>query len=460
MLSQVFDGVFHMSLAAGGAILWVMLARLLLRRTPKFFSMTLWGVVLLRLLCPVSIPSPLPLLGVEPPPVHGTVTAAAAGTLPQLAQTAPAPVGFRAVPGMDLVALVWLAGAVVLAACGLIACLRLRYKLREAVPLEGNVYLSDRVDSPFVLGMLAPKIYLPAGLDGEERDYILRHEQSHIRHLDHITKPLAFLALCIHWFNPLVWAAFLLAGRDMEMSCDEAVVKELGPQIRADYSASLLRFATGRPTLAGTPLTFGEGEPGRRIRNLARWKKPTAATLALSGTMCLLLGCALVTESAQVDPAPEQSHQEIIDGLTGAEVDFLWPLPGYTEYSAPFGERINPITGKEIRHCGVDVPAPKGTPVLSMKGGTVTRSGYEQNHGNFVEVAHPDGSSACYCHLSAIRVEKGQAVVRGSTLGLVGSTGRATGSHLHLEIRVDGDFVDPCTLYPELAFTYGGSQAP
>ena len=194
---------------------------------------------------------------------------------------------------------VWLAGAALLLLSSLTSMLRLRRRLVGAVRLRDNIYLADRIPSPFVMGLLRPRIYLPSTLKEVERGYILLHEQHHIRRRDHLAKLLAFLALCIHWFNPLVWLAFILSGRDMEMSCDEAVVRKLGEDIRADYSASLLSLSTGRRIVAGTPLAFGEGDAGGRIRNLLNWKRPQPWVLIACAAVCagLIALCAANPES-------------------------------------------------------------------------------------------------------------------------------------------------------------------
>lgn len=151
---------------------------------------------------------------------------------------------------------------------------RLRRRIVGAVRLRDNIYLADHIDSPFVMGVLRPRIYLPSTLAEGERGYIILHEQCHIQRFDPAVKLLSFTALCLHWFNPLVWLSFLLSGRDMEMRCDEAVIRQLGDGVRADYSASLLSLATGRRILAGAPLAFGEGDPKSRIENLLRFRRP------------------------------------------------------------------------------------------------------------------------------------------------------------------------------------------
>ncbi len=150
------------------------------------------------------------------------------------------------------------------------------------------------------MGFFSPKIYLPSDVPTNERKYIIAHERHHIRRFDHIIKLLAYSALCIHWFNPLVWAAFILAGKDMEMSCDEAVIRKMGSQIRADYSASLLRLATHKKIIAGMPLAFGEGDTKGRVMNMAKWKKPKLWVSIVCFVLCatILVACAVNPKTA------------------------------------------------------------------------------------------------------------------------------------------------------------------
>ena len=309
--------VFNMSVTASVAILFVLLARLLLKKAPKIFSYALWAVVLFRLLCPVSITTGFSLLGLFDAPVTETTPhTTAVEYIPQDVVHTPAPEVKLPVPGVNqsanealpqgdeqtaadplkapvaLATLVWLAGIGVLAAYSVVSLLRLRQRLVGAVLLRDNIYLADYIESPFVMGILRPKIYLPSSLSEQEQGYIILHEQHHIRRGDHIIKALAFLALCVHWFNPLVWVAFVLSAKDMEMSCDEAVVKKLGEEIRADYSASLLSLATGRRIIAGTPLAFGEGDTKGRIKNLLNWKRPKAWITVLAAVVCVVVAAA------------------------------------------------------------------------------------------------------------------------------------------------------------------------
>lgn len=326
---ELFPMILNMSLTASVVILLVLLVRLALRRAPKVFSYALWAVVLFRLLCPVSVGAGFSLLGLLDIPVRERESGASAveyvrpGGAFGLNETSPAaPAGDGETPdhvifpnspaALDVVSparpaavlpLVWLAGVGGMALYGVGSLLLLRRRLVGAVRLEGNLWLADHIQSPFVLGVLRPRIYLPSSLEEGEREYIILHERYHIRRLDHIIKLLAFGALCLHWFNPLVWLAFVLAGKDMEMSCDEAVLKRLGGDVRADYSASLLSLATGRTIIAGTPLAFGEGDAKGRIKNLLRWKRPK-----LWVAVCTGLICGLVIAACAANPPADDSH--------------------------------------------------------------------------------------------------------------------------------------------------------
>lgn len=308
--------IWNMSLAAGVVILFVLLARLLLRRAPKVFSYALWAVVLFRLLCPVSLSSGLSLFSLIDAPVseqnameyippnivhmeEPEVNLPLPGVSEVINRSLPS--GEEQLAADPLAAPVviatwiWMAGITVLLCYSVVSLLRLRRKLMSSARLRDNIRLADQISSPFVMGLFRPKIYLPSSLSGDERDYIILHEQYHIRRGDHIGKLLAFAALCIHWFNPLVWLAFFLSAKDMEMSCDEAVLRKLGPEIRSAYSQSLLSLATGRRVIGGTPLAFGEGDTKSRIKNTLKWKKPAVWIVALAVLVCaaVILVCAL-----------------------------------------------------------------------------------------------------------------------------------------------------------------------
>ena len=316
-MTAIFERVLNMSLTGSIVIAVVLLARLLLRRAPKIYSYMLWAVVLFRLLCPISLSAGLSVL--KPLPVTttqglSTVTyrpvepvIPASGELgqevarPESAETVKAETGAQA---MTLAAAVWLTVGGALAGCSLVQYTVLRRKLREAVPYRGEILLSDNIRTPFVMGVLSPKIYLPWDTPQEERRFIIAHERQHIHRGDPLWKLLGYLALCVHWFNPLVWLAFFLGGKDMEMSCDEAVLNRLGEDIRADYSQALLRLATHKRLIAGMPLAFGEGETKGRVRNMARWRRPKVWVSGICAVLCLavLAVCALNPQKSDSTP--------------------------------------------------------------------------------------------------------------------------------------------------------------
>lgn len=370
--TQLFFPILNMSLTGGVVILAVALARLVLRRAPKVWAYALWAVVLFRLLCPVSLSGAFSLLGaIRAPAVENAGGVGSVVTYvdpdrtlssgefappsglddPQILQPEDAeenipilgpvtqnPQESSVTPELA-VSLIWLAGTAAMAAYGAVSYFRLRRRLGEAVRLEQNLYLCDRIDTPFVLGLVRPRIYFPVSLRQAELPYILFHEQHHIRRGDPVWRMLAYIALCLHWFNPLVWLAFVLSGRDMEMSCDEAVLKKLGPHIREEYSQSLLNLSAGHTLISGTPLAFGEGDTKQRIHNLLHWRRPRVWLTAGAVALCLVVvtACAVNPSAANGqhtdDPDPVQSTGTELSGeppltqedLERAVPDFLTP---------------------------------------------------------------------------------------------------------------------------------------
>ena len=362
-MEKLFFTVLGMSATGSLVILAVLLARLALRKAPKAFSYALWAVALFRLLCPFTLDSAFSLL----PSVRMVDAAGRGGGTDQVIQIQtgiPAlnsqvngfladhpyqegqPTETGGEPGEELApvinqsgpvpdwrtvpAAIWLAGTAALLGYGALSLLGLRRRLAGSVPLEGekNVRLAGHIPSPFVLGLVRPVIYLPSDLNEGERDYILLHERTHIRRFDHVTRGLAWLAAAVHWFNPLVWLAFYLAGRDMEMSCDEAVLRKMGREIRADYSASLLRLSQGGKLPAG-PLAFGGSGFQSRIKNILNYKKPAfwVAALALAG-VCVI-GAALATNRAPglfIDP-------DTVVSYTAADSSSYTSNPDHTSVS-------------------------------------------------------------------------------------------------------------------------------
>lgn len=291
MLSSIFQHILQMSLNASACILIVLLARLLLKKAPKAFSFALWFAVLLRLLCPISIVIPF----------NSTIQAMDTAEFGASAEAA-------ASAGAQITVLpyIWLPGLLFILSYNIVSLFKLRSKLLSAVALESDIFIADHISAAFTIGIFHPRIYIPSALSIKERFYIIAHERHHLRRLDHITKLLAFAALCIHWFNPLVWLAFVLLVRDMEMSCDEAVIKKLGLHIRADYMASLLNLAAGRDCFSGITTAFSGGNTKGRIKNMAKWKRPSKfiITAALLVFLPTIAACAISPAPCRDGEAP------------------------------------------------------------------------------------------------------------------------------------------------------------
>ena len=309
-MDRIFLQILNMSLTASYVILLVLLARLILKRAPKVFSYALWIVVLFRLVCPFSFESmfsviPQPVPAVTALPRSYNVVFPAAGT-PEW-QEVIFQADHSALPQTpvwtthDILAIIWLVGIATLLIYSVVSLLRLRSRLVGSVKWQGNIYFADHIPSPFVLGIIRPKIYLPSTLGEDERKYIILHERTHIRRFDYIFKLLAFFALTIHWFNPLIWLAYVLHIKDMEMSCDESVMRHMDADIRQKYSASLLSFASDWRIIAGTPLAFGESDTKSRIKNVMSYKKPTL-WMVITATILVVLVCVACAS----DPSPEE----------------------------------------------------------------------------------------------------------------------------------------------------------
>lgn len=319
-MTDLFLRVVELSWQAGVLALAVMLARLALRRAPKWAVCMLWALVAVRLIVPVSLQSRVSLQAEQSP------VTAALEQLPQTQETADAilpgggevltpvqPVGpvtsaepvqaARPVMTVEVLTAVWLAGAAVMLAYMLVSYLRLYRQVRTAVRVEDNVCRCDRWGTPFVLGMLRPRIYIPAGLDEADLSQVLAHERGHIRRGDHVVKPLAFLLLTVHWFNPVLWAAYVLLGRDMENACDERVLRTLDGAGRAAYSRALVACAVRQRPAAVCPLAFGETAVKERVKNAMSYRKPALWAAVLLLIAAAVIGVCFLTSPQRQQPA-------------------------------------------------------------------------------------------------------------------------------------------------------------
>jgi beta-lactamase regulating signal transducer with metallopeptidase domain len=305
-MTDLFLTIFNMSLTASYVILIILILRLPLKRAPKIISYALWSVAAFRLLCPISFESLFSLVPINTATIPQNI---AYQRIPQINSgispvdtyvnaSLPVPTVYASVNPLQvyimIAAVLWLWGLITMLIYSVISVVLLKGRLKSAAHMEGNIYVADNLKTPFVLGIFSPRVYIPAGLNEEEKGYIIRHEQTHIRRLDHIIKPLAFFILCLHWFNPLVWIAFKRMSMDMELSCDERVIREMGSGIKKAYSSSLLSLATERRTWNGSPLAFGEGNVKNRIKNVLKYKKSGVWILTASMIIVIAVGGGLM----------------------------------------------------------------------------------------------------------------------------------------------------------------------
>lgn len=308
-MTGVFIKILNMSISAGWIVLSVLLLRLLMKKAPKWTGCVLWGIVALRLLIPFSLPSSISLVPsgqVIPQDITTTATPAIYSGIPAVNSAVNplfvqqlAPETQRLDSLVSIGTIVWLVGVGVMAVWGLIAWLRVYGRVRICLHLRENIYLCDNIDSPFVFGLLKPRIYLPSGLEDEQRTYVLDHEQAHIRRRDHWWKPLAYLLLTVYWFQPLMWVAYILLCRDIEQACDEKVVAKLSPKEKKGYAEALLSCSIRHRMISVCPVAFGEVGAKERIKGVLRYQKPSRWVLLVACAVCTVMALCFLT-----DPIP------------------------------------------------------------------------------------------------------------------------------------------------------------
>lgn len=330
-MEKLFLQILEMSVTAGYCILVVLVLRLLIKRLPKLYSYILWIVVYFRLVCPVSVSSVFSLVRVRPqviPEELGVQTHAKisngieqAGhvveTVVDTAVSLPADAGMAesvnlAQAMISVAVFIWIAVALILILYNIGSLMRLKTGLNGAILMDEDkkyrIFESESLGTPFVLGFFEPRIYLPTGLSENEKNYVLAHEKTHVRRKDYLIKQLAFLVTCIYWFHPLVWLAFYLMCQDMEMACDESVIRSFDGETKKHYSMTLLTLAQERHSLNGSPLAFGEGGIKKRIMNVLHYKKPT---FWVSVAVVILLVAVLI--GLALDPKEENQKAEATD---------------------------------------------------------------------------------------------------------------------------------------------------
>ena len=314
-MENIFLKILNISITASWLALAVILMRLVLKKAPRFLSVIMWALVGLRLVLPFSFESRLSLIPsaetVPPeilydaaPQIQTGIDVLNSAVNPTISQS------FAPTPGASVnplqvitwaAAWLWVIGMAAMALYTLISCLGIRRKLREAAPLQGNVFLCDRIDTPFIFGLFRPRIYLPSAMAAQDIPYVTAHEQAHLQRKDHLWKPLGFLLLTVHWFNPLLWVAYVLLCRDIEVACDEKVLKSMGEDIKKPYSQALVNCSVPRRMVAACPLAFGEVGVKQRIKKVLSYKKPAFWLLIAAVVVCIVLSVCFLTNPRTVN---------------------------------------------------------------------------------------------------------------------------------------------------------------
>ena len=399
-MDDVFLKLVNLSISASWLILAVLVLRVVLKKAPKWVMPLLWGVVALRLVCLFSIESALSLIPSAETIPSEIVTETREPVLyeqatldivtnPTLPSAAEVPVGVsrqQAQVDFNIYSVLWLAGMAALLVHALVSAGKLKRKLATAILLRDNIYESEFVDSPFVFGVVKPNIYLPMHMDEGTAAYVIAHEHAHLARRDHWWKVLSYLVLALHWFNPLVWVAYILFCRDIELACDEKVVKGLDGAARADYSQALLSCAAPKRAVAACPLAFGEGNIKTRVKSALHYKKPAFWVAAAAVLAVVIVAVCFLT-----NPRSERGSLVWAQKLNAADVasiELYVPAEGEarqykkldTEEMAQAVELINSSRGTYIEK---PETVYAGLPVwflLTMDDGTVHAVGSVVGH--------------------------------------------------------------------------------
>lgn len=405
-MTALFITILNMSITASVVALAVMLVRIPLKKAPKIFSYALWGVVLFRLVLPFSIYSvfslmptsssviPQDIVYSQNPAIQtgvqfidNPVNAAINNALPTISAEIITPenniatsVVNNATPiqrVFQIAGYVWFSVFIALLLWAVTGYMRLKRHVRYATLVRDNIFETDKVKMPFVLGFIRPKIYFPLNIDPAQQDYILKHEQTHIRRRDYLIKPFAFIVLALHWFNPILWVSYFLMSRDMEMSCDEAVLQKTSEDIRDVYSSSLLNLSIKRVSLL-SPLAFGESNVKERVKNVLKFKKPTTWVLVVSIMVLsiFLVGFAsnrlLAIEIPLDVTSADTVNYATLPDLPVPDIADYVTLPNDTTFDtadyAPFPELSLPVFDIEDYEPSPNVPTPDPLPPVVPTG--------------------------------------------------------------------------------------------
>lgn len=330
-LGEIFLQLLNISITASWLVLAVIVAKFLLKKAPKWINCVLWAFVAIRLLLPFNIESPLSLVpSNETIPVSEIYASSSTGSTqnfapqidsgflvvdsvlqPIITETSTQPV---LQSNISIISCIWILGIVVLLIYSFISFLRVKKSVAEAMYVQENIYLCDNISTPFILGLAKPKIYLPSSLYRDDVLYVIDHEKAHIRRLDHLWKPLGYLILTLYWFNPVMWVAYVLLCKDIELACDEKVIKELDGDFKKEYSNALINCSSQRRLISACPLAFGETAVKDRIKSVLSYKKPAFWVIVVALILCVAISVGFLTvpKSASVRAIIDEKGYTIV----------------------------------------------------------------------------------------------------------------------------------------------------
>ena len=340
-MTALLEKIFSLSITASFLMVAVIVLRLLLKKSPKGMRYFLWAMVGLRLVFPFEIESPFSVLPSKTELKNVSVPT------PNVSENTISTIVSDGINVLDVLTYVWITGAVLMLLYMLISFIRVHLMVRESVVYKDGIYLCDHVRSPFVLGVLNPKIYLNSSMSKRDMKLIIAHERTHIKHGDNIWKPLGFILLSIYWFNPLCWVSYFLFVKDIELFCDESVVKTLSKKGKKNYSYALLSCSTNKNMATACPLAFAENSVKLRVRNILGYKKPAVYIIAVSVALCVVTMLMFMTSPVS---AKEVEKSDVVEATATAETiketTVETTAPTVSETQAPTVASKNALTEK------------------------------------------------------------------------------------------------------------------
>lgn len=492
--------VLQMSVSAAVLIIAIVIFRAVtLYKLPKKTFLVLWGVVVCRLLIPFSIPSRFSLYtGIDmlrrtstetmhlTTPITSGITEVETGISNNLSTFGIGGIADSGTPTIPIsispFIIIWLIGIGTCAIFFIVAYIRCRREFKTALPVEDDfitcwqqkhrmwlpvqIRQSDRIKAPLTYGVFRPVVLLPKALNSTnepELQYILTHEYVHIRRFDALTKLLLTAALCIHWFNPFVWVMYILANRDIELSCDETVVRLFGEFMKSSYALTLIEFEERKSQLTPLCNNFSKNAIEERINAIMKIKKLSIPIIFLAVLLVGGITVGFATSSANAananDNPDTQSNAEKLNDTSQTEsqsvstsahdekttiedLDWVWPCENHTVVSR-YGTLYHPIEGTSEFSDHIIIAGEEGTAVYSALAGTVSEASFDDEQGNYIIISHDNGIETIYRHLNELKVSKGDVVAAGDTIGTVGLTGNTTGANLEFCVYVDGTADNP-----------------